>query len=141
MGSGVLQKSHCHLPQSGSLKYLSLVLSCIDMSCIDMHGMKNVVLKKSRNATLNSVTLRESYTSILCSDAAGFSGPELISDHQKDSENVCCTQMSPQFQLVSRKNGPKVPKTKGAIQTFISDRSKSKCLSWYGVQQSKYSYS
>ncbi len=30
-----------------------------------------------------------------------------------------------------------VPKTRGTIQTFISDRSKSQRLSWYGVQQSK----
>ena len=34
---------------------------------------------------------RRNYTSILYSDAAGFSGPELISDSQKDSENLCCT--------------------------------------------------
>ncbi len=40
------------------------------------------------------VTLEESYTSILCSD-----GPELISDSQKHSGNVCCTQMSPHFNL------------------------------------------
>ncbi len=69
----------------------------------------------------------------LCSDAAGFSGPELISDSQKDSENVCCTQMSPHFNLFPGKMDLEfsVPK-KGTIQTFISDRSKSKRLSWYG---------
>ncbi len=100
-------ENHCHLPQSAAA---------------------------SRNATWISVTLGESYTSILSSDAAGFSGPELISDSQKDSENVCCTQMSPHFNLFPGKMDFEfsVPKTKGTIQTFISDRSKSKCLSWYG---------
>jgi len=53
----------------------------------------------SSNPTWISVTLGESYTSILCSDAAGFSGPELISDSQKDSENVYCTQTIPHFNL------------------------------------------
>ncbi len=79
-------------------------------------------------------TLGESYTSILCSDAAGFSGPELISDSQKHSENVSCTQMSPHFNLFPGKMYFEfsVPKTKGTIQTFISDRSKSKRMSWYG---------
>ncbi len=91
----------------------------------------------SRNATWISVTLGESYTSILCSDAAGFSGPELISDSQKDSENVCWGQISPHFNLFPGKMDFEfsVPKTKRTIQTFISNRSKR--LSWYGVQQSK----
>ncbi len=54
--------------------------------------------------------------------------------YQKDSENACCTQMSPHFNLFLGKMDFEfsVPKTKGTIQTFISDRSKSKCLSWYG---------
>ncbi len=45
------------------------------------------------------VTRGESYTTILCSDAAGISGPELISESQKHSGNVCCAQMSPHFNL------------------------------------------
>ncbi len=47
--------------------------------------------------------------------------------------------MSPHFNLFPGKTDFEfsVPKTKGTIQTFISDRSKSKRLSWYGVQQSK----
>ncbi len=70
----------------------------------------------------------------LCCDAASFSGPELIPDSQKDSENVSCTQMSPNFNYFLGKMVFQfsVPKTKGTIQTFISDRSKSKNLSWYG---------
>ncbi len=45
--------------------------------------------------------------------------------------------MSPHFNLFPGKTDLEfsVPKTKGTIQTFISDRSKSKHLSWYGVQQ------
>ncbi len=63
-------------------------------------------------------------------NAAGFSGPELITE----SENVCCTPMSPHFNLFSGKMDFElsVPKTKRTMQTFISNRSKSKCLSWYG---------
>ncbi len=59
-------------------------------------------------------TLGESYTSILCSDAEEFSGPELISDSQKDSENVCCAQMSPHFTLFLGKFDFQfsIPKTK-----------------------------
>ncbi len=73
---------------------------------------------------LESVAQRENYTSMLCSDAAGFSGPELISDSQRDSGNVCCGQMSPRFSLFLGKTDIKfsVPKTKGIIQTFTSDR-------------------
>ncbi len=56
----------------------------------------------------NIATTLKSYTSILCSNAAGFSGPELISDSQKDSENMCCTQMSPHFHLFLGKNGFRV---------------------------------
>ncbi len=57
-----------------------------------------------------------------------------IWDELWPSENVCCTQMSPHFNLFPGKMYFEfsVPKTKGTIQTFISDRSKSKCLSWYG---------
>ncbi len=64
-------------------------------------------------------------------------GQSSISDSQKDSENVCCTQMSPHFSLFPGKMDFEfsVPKTKGTIQTFISNRSKSQRLSWYGVQQ------
>ncbi len=104
------QEYHCHLPQYAA---------------------------SSRNATRISVTLGESYTSILCSDAAGFFGPELISDSQKDSENVCCSQMSPHFNLFLEKMDFEfsVPQSKETIQAFISD--KSKCLSCMGVQQSK----
>ncbi len=43
------------------------------------------VCKKWRNATWISVTLGESSTSILCSDVAGFSEPEIISDKSKMS--------------------------------------------------------
>ncbi len=58
MGSRVLQKTS-YLPQSAAA---------------------------SRNATSISVTLGESYTSILCSDAAGLSGLELISESQNTVE-------------------------------------------------------
>ncbi len=63
-------------------------------------------------------------------NAAGFSGPELIAE----SENVYCTPMSPHYNLFAGKMDFElsVPKTKWTIQTFISNRSKSKCLSWYG---------
>ncbi len=70
----------------------------------------------------------------LCCDAARFSGPELIPDSQKDSENVCCTQMSPQFWLVSRKNGPKVPMTKDHPDFYYRQQQKQTSV---GVQQSK----
>ncbi len=85
------------------------------------HFRKPQSAAASRNATWISVTLGESYISILCSDAAGFSGPELISDSQKDNVKMCAVD----FEF-------SVPKTKGTIQTFISNRSKSKRLSWYG---------
>ncbi len=82
---------------------------------------------------LEYLLLGESYTSILCSDAAGFSGPEIISNSQNNRENVCFTQMSPHFNLFPGKMDFEfsVPKTKGTIQTYISNRSKSKSLSWY----------
>ncbi len=78
---------------------------------------------------LRNTALGESYTSVLCSDAARFSGPQLISDSHDDSGKVCCTH----FNFFSDKNDVEfsVPKNKGTIQTFISDRSKSKLLSWY----------
>jgi len=46
---------------------------------------------------------------------------------------VCCTQMSPHFNLFPGTMDFEfsVPKIKGTIQTFISNRSKSKHLSWY----------
>ncbi len=72
-------------------------------------------------------------TSVLCSDAVWFSGPELISDSQKDSGNVCCGQMSPCFSLFLGKTDIKfsVLETKGTMQTFTSDRCKRK--TWHGI--------
>ncbi len=52
----------------------------------------------------------------------GFSGPELISDNQIIIFNLFLRKIDFEFS---------VPKTKGTIQTFISDTCKSKCLSWY----------
>ncbi len=64
---------------------------------------------------------------------AGFSGPELISESQIHSGNVCCAQMSQHSTFFWEKMDIEfsVPKTKGTIQTFISNRSKSKRLSWH----------
>ncbi len=59
-------------------------------------------LPQPATASINATwvfTLGESYTSILCSDTAGFPGPEHISDSQKDVGNVCCGQMSPHLFL------------------------------------------
>jgi len=47
---------------------------------------------RSRNATWISVMTE---SSILCRDAAKFSGPEIISDSLKYSGNVCLGQKSP----------------------------------------------
>ncbi len=75
--------------------------------------------------------------SILCSDNTRFSGPELISDNQKNKQTV---EMCAVLKWVHISNcflGKmdvefSVPKTKGTIPIFISDRCKSTRLSWYG---------
>jgi len=65
----------------------------------------------SRNATRISVTQGEICTSVQCRDAAEFSGPEI------------------QHVLFLEKTSAQ---SKGTIQTFVSERCKSKHLSWYG---------
>ncbi len=79
----------------------------------------------SRTASWISVTRGESYTSVLCSDAVGFSGPELISDAQTH----CCAQTSPRFNCRS-------PRTNASIRTFTSDRSNCAPHSLYGCDSS-----
>ncbi len=88
----------------------------------------------SRNTMWISVTQGEIYTSILGRNTKEFSGPELISDCPKDSENVCCGQMSPHYSLFWGKtdNRLSVPKMKETIQTLVSDRCEREHLSCYG---------
>ncbi len=90
---GSRAENHCRLPQSAS-----------------------------RNASWRSVTLGESYT-VHQFYAAGFSGPELISD----SGNVCCGQTSPHFNLFPGKTDFEfsIPKTKETIHALrsLSDQS------------------
>ncbi len=86
-----------------------------------------------KKCNLISVTRGESYTSNLYAAMLPGSLGQSSSQIVKNSGNVCCTQMSPHFNLFSGKMDFEfsVPMTKGTIQTFISDRCKSKRLSWY----------
>ncbi len=85
------------------------------LSCVKYSHMGSGVLQKTtaiyhslllyQEMQLEPVTRGESYTTILCSDAAGISGPELISESKKKRGNVCCAQMSPHFNLFLGKMG------------------------------------
>ncbi len=61
----------------------------------------------ARRTDLKTTALGESYTSILRSDAVGFSGPELFSDSQRQWTCVLCSDEST-FQPVSGKKGRRV---------------------------------
>ncbi len=87
----------------------------------------------SRNATWISVTLGESYTSILHQfpGSLGQSSSQIV----KKTVKMCAVLRWVRISICFWEKMDcefSVPKTKRTIQTFINDRSKSKHLSWYG---------
>ncbi len=112
MGSGVLQKT--------TVIYHSLLLH-------QEMQLESLLLEEK--------VIHQFYAAMLQS-SLGQSSSQIV----KKSENVCCAQMSPQFNLFLGKMNMEfsVPKTKGTILTFISNRSKSKHLSWYGGAAEKH---
>ncbi len=112
MGSGVLQKT--------TVTYHSLLLH-------QEMQLESLLLEEKAIHTFYAAMLQSSL---------GQSSSQIV----KKSENVCCAQMSPHFNLFPGKTDLEfsVPKTKGTILTFISNRSKSKRLSWYGGAAEKH---
>ncbi len=112
MGSGVLQKT--------IVIYHSLLLH-------QEMQLESLLLEEK--------VIHQLYAAMLQS-SLGQSSSQIV----KKSENVCCAQMSPHFNLFPGKTDLEfsVPKTKGTILTFISNRSKSKRLSWYGGAAEKH---
>ncbi len=104
------------------------------------HFRKPQSAAASRNATWISVTLGESYISILCSDAAGFSGPELISDSQKDNVKMCAVLRWVHISTCLREkwiSSFQSQRPKGPSRLSLATEAKANVCHGMGVQQSK----
>ena len=139
--SGSQGKSRCVMAKGGNrcwMHYRALRRHCLKIPHATMMDIATWAWeyfgKYSRNVSWNCIMQSRRHLLILRRNTAMLSGPEVIWDGLKDSENVFSGQHESTFQLLLGKTdiGFNVPKMKKTVQTVTNEKCKIQPLWWYG---------